>query len=71
MIPVFFNDDYVIKGVAGAILWRLIRTWVDTGRQDFSNRELRLDTSLPHFATVLLTRVGSQPVAVIADRLTV
>lgn len=43
---VFFNDDYVIKGVAGAILWRLIRTWVDTGRQDFSNRELRLDTSL-------------------------
>ena len=43
---VFFNDDYVIKGVAGAILWRLIRTWVDTGRQDFSNRELRLDASL-------------------------
>ena len=33
--------------------------------------QLRLDTSLPHFATVLLTRVGSQPVAVIADRLTV
>lgn len=43
---VFFNDDYVIKGVAGAILWKLIRTWVDTGRQDFSNRELRLDASL-------------------------
>lgn len=43
---VFFDDDYVIKGVAGAILWKLIRTWVDTGRQDFSNRELRLDTSL-------------------------
>ena len=43
---IFFNDDYVIKGVAGAILWRLIRTWVDTGRQDFSNRELRLDASL-------------------------
>ncbi len=43
---VFFNDDYVIKGVAGAILWRLIRTWVDTGREDFSNRELRLDASL-------------------------
>jgi len=43
---VFLGSDYLIKGVAGAILWRLVRDWVERGRQDFSNRELRMDTSL-------------------------
>ncbi|WP_294639400.1 GAF domain-containing protein [uncultured Aquabacterium sp.] len=43
---VFIDQDYLIKGVAGAILWRLLRCWQQEGRQDFSNRELRLDASL-------------------------
>jgi adenylate cyclase len=43
---IFFDDDYLIKGVAGAILRRLLRVHADTGRCEFSNRELRLDASL-------------------------
>ena len=43
---VFVNDTYLIKGVAGAILCKLLRDHARTGRQDFSNRELRLDPCL-------------------------
>ncbi|WP_367066401.1 GAF domain-containing protein [Oryzisolibacter sp. LB2S] len=43
---VFINDAYLIKGVAGAIFWKLLREHARTGRSDFSNRELRLDRSL-------------------------
>jgi GAF domain-containing protein len=43
---IFFDDDYLIKGVAGAILRCLLRTHAQTGRCEFSNRELRLDPSL-------------------------
>lgn len=39
---VFFGDDYLIKGVAGAILWALLRDH-QAGRSSFANRELRLD----------------------------
>jgi adenylate cyclase len=39
---VFVGGDYLVKGVPGAILWKLLRTWHDTGRRDFSNRELRM-----------------------------
>ena len=38
---VFADDEYVIRGVAGAILWKLAREHVQSGRVDFSNRELR------------------------------
>ncbi len=43
---VFINDDYLIKGVAGAIFWKLLRDHSQSGRVDFTNRELRLDPSL-------------------------
>ncbi|MEZ5589110.1 MAG: GAF domain-containing protein [Sedimenticolaceae bacterium] len=43
---VFIDNAYLIKGVAGAILWTLLREYVDSGRTDFSNRELRHDRRL-------------------------
>lgn len=47
---VFVNDQYLIKGVAGAILARLLRERLQTGREEFNTRELRLaggDLRLP------------------------
>jgi hypothetical protein len=43
---VFIDDDYLIKGVAGAILWKLVSEHARSGRVDYSNRELRLDPAL-------------------------
>jgi hypothetical protein len=43
---VFLDTDYLIKGVAGAILWRLLWQHADTGRTEFTTRELRLDRTL-------------------------
>ena len=43
---VFLGDDYLIKGVAGAIFWKLISDYVRVQRTDFTNRELRLDPAL-------------------------
>lgn len=43
---IFVNDTYLIKGVAGAILWKLLGEWQSRRRSEFTNRELRLDTSL-------------------------
>ena len=40
---VFIGDDYLIKGVAGAIFRKLVADFIDKGRTDFTNRELRLD----------------------------
>jgi adenylate cyclase len=43
---IFFDDQYVIKGVAGAILWRLLEQHSAAGRTEFSNREIRLDPGI-------------------------
>jgi hypothetical protein len=43
---VFIDNDYLIKGVAGAIFWKLLRDHAEAGRSDFTNRELRLDPAL-------------------------
>jgi len=40
---VFLGEEYLIKGVAGAIFWTLAQDYVNAGRTCFSNRELRLD----------------------------
>lgn len=44
---VFVNNDYLIKGVAGSILWTLLNEHALSGRRDFCNRELRRDPRLP------------------------
>jgi hypothetical protein len=43
---VFLADEYVIKGVPGRILWKLLRERAEFGRTTFTNRELRLDEGL-------------------------
>jgi hypothetical protein len=58
---VFVDDAYVIKGVAGRLLWRLLQAYVEGHRTEFSNREFRLDPSLhlPGYKDNLETRLIS------------
>jgi len=43
---VFLDDDYLIKGVAGAILWALLRDFTERGRTSFTNKGLRVDSRI-------------------------
>lgn len=43
---IFVDDAYLIKGMAGRILWKLLRIYDSEQRVQFTNREIRLDESL-------------------------
>ncbi|MDX9845132.1 MAG: GAF domain-containing protein, partial [Aquabacterium sp.] len=56
---IFLDEDYLIKGVAGAIFWKLLQVMRHEGRDQFTNRELRLapDLGLPDIADNLEARL--------------
>ena len=55
----FLGDDYLIKGVAGRILWSLLGQYEREQRTEFTNKEVRLDPSLelPEFRDNLDSRL--------------
>ncbi len=55
----FLDGEYLIRGVAGRILWSLVQRHEQTGQTEFTNKELRLDKSLdlPGFRDNLDTRL--------------
>jgi predicted pyridoxine 5'-phosphate oxidase superfamily flavin-nucleotide-binding protein len=55
----FLDGEYLIKGVAGRILWSLLNHYQRESRIDFTNKEVRLDPTLelPEFRDNLDSRL--------------
>lgn len=55
----FIDDAYLIKGVPGRLLLYFLQIFAETGRRDFTNREIRLDAAmrLPDLKDNLETRL--------------
>jgi GAF domain-containing protein len=43
---VLCDSAYIVKGAPGRILWSMLSSYVDSGRSQFTNRELRLNESI-------------------------
>jgi hypothetical protein len=56
---VFVDDAYVVKGVPGRILRKIVHAYLSNGRCEFTNKEIRLDSTLqlPDFKDNLETRL--------------
>ena len=56
---IFIDNEYLIKGIAGRIFWKLVGDYNRTGRADFTNKEIRRDASLhlPDFKDNLEARL--------------
>ncbi|WP_274423840.1 GAF domain-containing protein [Chelativorans sp. YIM 93263] len=56
---VFIENEYLIKGVAGRLLIHLLRRYLQEGRTEFTNREIRLadELRLPDYKDNLETRL--------------
>ncbi|MBB4121092.1 GAF domain-containing protein [Martelella radicis] len=56
---VFIDNDYVIRGVPGRLLHCFLKTRAETGRSEFSNREIRRDRTilLPEYKDNLEARL--------------
>jgi hypothetical protein len=56
---IFIDGAYLIKGIAGRIFWKLVQSYAQSGRVDFTNKEIRLDASLqlPDFKDNLEARL--------------
>lgn len=56
---IFIDGDYVIKGIAGRLLHYMLQQSLESGRLEFTNREIRLDTQLrlPEIKDNLETRL--------------
>lgn len=55
----FLDGEYLIRGVAGRVLWSIVQRHLNSGQVEFATKELRLDKSLelPGFRDNLDTRL--------------